>query len=117
MSKTKRTLVLGTNGTTKFSTVKKLNSDIGGWFETLPREPETKYDCDAFVHEEGVLKGLAANPFSNILEDLGFLIRWEFGGVRGPVVLAGPVDDKGESTAVSDVLVKKVRDHLKTNII
>ncbi len=89
-------------GTQKFKTLQKA---LGGSCETLPSKSTV---VTAYVNEEGVLKNLTTNLFSGRLLNMEFYVNWDYGGVRGNVVLLGPPDKDGEATSVPASVVKQV---------
>lgn len=72
----------------------------GGWLEGIGARGWTGY-----IDEEGKNKGMALNVRAN---HLAWTLGWPVTDfLVGPVVFLGPVDDEGEETDVTDLVVRE----------
>jgi hypothetical protein len=105
------------------ASVEALQKCVGGHYELLPGKWEDdqtsvvwlddegkRWPLCGYANEAGLLEHQKLNPWSALLDLLGFAVSWSFGGLCGDLVLMGEDCDEGDQCSVPDCVVKLFED-------
>lgn len=99
-----RALVLYPNGTLKHTTLprggaaEEISGFVDGISQMLPRTLDGA-PCVAYANEDGSVRDMDYNSWGFVIASLGFYVDFSY-GVRGPVVLVGPITKTGDHGAL-----------------